>query len=523
MPAEFGLGLAVLVAIPLFVVGVKLIRGGGKSPVEVPAPIVPPGFSQPSGVDLAGGAQPAPVKKPRRKLTLALILGVAFIGQLFACGVSLRRSEQRWRAELPDLGKAPLREVPPGQPNAADLYLEAGNSLSPDIQKNWPQARAALNKPWADPDGTFGRWLDDHEKALDSARKAANLPFCDFVPADVKRINTENATPQLGRVVLLGQLLLLDARRNEANGRPQSALEDVAASLSLAQRLNDQKNPLLIFQLLAVVLRDAAYAPAASLLGNPAVPPAVYVGLRDALVHASPSGTALTRAMAHDRSLYEEANSRYLEHVFWWLPGAIRRGFIEDYRKTEQAFAAFAASSIERNDPSGYEARRTELLAKYPKSRSSMAEEVGHCIKNRAEFAECFLMRAPPGAPDYGALIARSQLADSRVQLLFAAAGVRLRELQAAAPPASLPELVPEHLPRAPYDPFDGGKALHFTASNAGWSVYSLGADRKDDEGSPAPPPSEQSDWRKPESGDLVLSALRWIPPKAPRKPRRAG
>ncbi|MBI5200940.1 MAG: hypothetical protein HY925_05085 [Elusimicrobia bacterium] len=525
MPAEFGLGIALLVSIPLIVVGIKLIRGG-KSPVEEPAPIVPPGFSPPSGVDLAGEAPPpksaAGPKKSRKGMWIGLALA-AFVGQFFACGIAMMRAERRWQADVREIGKAPVREVPPGQTNAADLYLAAVKELPKEYPAGNPQLREAALAAWSDPDSSLAKQLDGLSGALENARKAGSMPFCDFLPADVKRLNAGMDFPQVGGLRTLGLFLALDARRNVASGRHAEALDDVVAGLMLARRLQEQKTPLIVYSLVAALMLDDAYPTAAALLSDPSVPPAVYVGLRDELLHATPSVATAVRAVTFDQGLLEDANALYVERLLWWLPSSSRRNLVEDYRKACRALTTLFATAAERNAPELYEARRAELTAKYPETKSRRAESLGNCLKSRSDFGDCWLMRAGPGALDLAGIIARAQFVDARMQLLFAASGVRLRELQAAAPPASLEELVPEHLPRAAYDPFDGGKPLRIVSDGEGWSVYSLGIDRKDDQGKADAAAAFDADWRKPSSGDVALAAKRWVPPKAPRRPRRNG
>jgi hypothetical protein len=58
----------------------------------------------------------------------------------------------------------------------------------------------------------------------------------------------------------------------------------------------------------------------------------------------------------------------------------------------------------------------------------------------------------------------------------------RFRRAHNNALPASLAELVPAYLPSVPTDPFDG-KSLRFRKRDAGYVVYSIGLNGKDDDG----------------------------------------
>ncbi|MBI4349664.1 MAG: hypothetical protein HY553_22705 [Elusimicrobia bacterium] len=462
--------------------------------------------------------------KLKRAFFGLIILASLGATAFFAFAIQFVRAERAYREELANLGKAPVREVPPGQQNAGELYLAAAKLIPPELRKSGGKVRLAIEEPWSDPDGTLARWLDESAPALVSARKAATLAFCDFLPGDVKRLNlTTSAGTEATPLYALGLALLLDARRREAAADPQAALEDVLAALAISRRLHEQKTPLVTYSLLANIIQDAAFAPAASLLGNPATPPTLYVQLRDALVSSPLAAPALARAFALERPLFEEANSLYIRRLLWFFPKGAIESLVEDCARAERAFAALLTASAERNDPSGIDQRQKELRARFSQGARKPLEALGLCMQRRKEFGDCFLATATDFL-DYGGVVHWAHLADAKQQVLFAAAGVRLRELQLGVPPSSLRELVPEHLPRAPYDPFDSGKELRYNADGKGWIVYSLGPDRHDGHGTELPPPQERDDWRSPAKGDVILAALRWIPPKAPRKTsRRAG
>jgi hypothetical protein len=84
----------------------------------------------------------------------------------------------------------------------------------------------------------------------------------------------------------------------------------------------------------------------------------------------------------------------------------------------------------------------------------------------------------------FGAFSVRSSASEVAARGVTAAtiAAERYRRAHGGAPPSSLDALVPAFLPRVPEDPFSG-KTLVYKADAAGYSIYCVDADRKDDGG----------------------------------------
>lgn len=73
----------------------------------------------------------------------------------------------------------------------------------------------------------------------------------------------------------------------------------------------------------------------------------------------------------------------------------------------------------------------------------------------------------------------------ARLRLLQAELALRCYRAEQGAPPAQLPQLVPQYLQRLPQDPFSQ-QPLVYRVQGTNWLLYSIGPDRKDDSGVPA-------------------------------------
>jgi hypothetical protein len=93
--------------------------------------------------------------------------------------------------------------------------------------------------------------------------------------------------------------------------------------------------------------------------------------------------------------------------------------------------------------------------------------------------------------PRYASALAYLRLAQTAIAL------ERFRSVNDAHYPDSLSELAPNYLPVVPMDPFDG-QPLRYHKRAAGYLLYSIGMDRKDDGGMRL----------KGGKGDLVFSVL---------------
>ena len=106
----------------------------------------------------------------------------------------------------------------------------------------------------------------------------------------------------------------------------------------------------------------------------------------------------------------------------------------------------------------------------------------------RLESSRVFTNRYPPIArilPALARLGRQPKLATQERDALSAAIALELFRRRTGFWPEALEELVPELLPAVPHDCFDGGR-LRYRLTGGRPVLYSVGADRDDDEGRPA-------------------------------------
>ncbi|MFI5360378.1 MAG: hypothetical protein ACHQ49_00290 [Elusimicrobiota bacterium] len=404
------------------------------------------------------------------------------------------------------------------QPNAADVYEQA-LPLAQSISKEETAAiKAAVIRPWNDPDGSLTALLRREAPLLALARRAAVMPRFELA-AGLPRIDRNTPLPQTVGAVAGAKLILLDGRRLQAAGQAGEAMDDALTALAIAGQFEREKNFALIDQLVATILVRSAYPLASDLLAAGVDEPRLLL-LRAALQPLADTSN-VGRGVRQELSMIG-ANLAEVLMQAWYLPPSTLRKLVLDASRAYDSFADAVAEGARRNDPgiqkSETAARRTH--GERPDSR----ENFFFCLKiglaKPSEYGDCMIgypFISP--TPDYAPVIAGIHYAHAEAAVLLAAAGVRLYELARRAPPARLRDLVPSFLPQVPADDFDGFRPLSYVLRQDAWAVYGVGPDRKDDGGIPRPE-IENEDLMKPLSGDVVVTAAR-LRQAAPRRRSR--
>lgn len=108
----------------------------------------------------------------------------------------------------------------------------------------------------------------------------------------------------------------------------------------------------------------------------------------------------------------------------------------------------------------------------------------------------------------------RHEIALARLRLLAVELALRQHRSEIGTAPSQLEQLVPKYLRRAPTDPFSG-RPLGYKPAGTNWLLYSVGPDRRDDNGAPAGKRTSDNyliglDDRAPDSpkrGDLLYDS----------------
>lgn len=453
-------------------------------------------------------------------LVLALVLALQWTCMLNVTMPYVKRA----RDLLKKSGGLPAALSPQygdGQQNAAPLYAAAAEKLGGRGQDGEPApaARAVLSG-FSDPDGALAAMLERHREALEDFRRAAAVPYCNFAAAAMKERTPASAPPFPPGLIALETLTLLDARSCEAQGRTDLALDRLLAALSLADQLGQQTN----FMLDAAALREAAldrlYPPTAALLAgrrlNETGSRLLLDRLKEAIAKTRFFGEAL-REQASILTAGAEPLLKELSSIFR-KPAAERmmREYLALHNEMMETLSAAAA----HNEPHRYAALMAALAAetadipRLPGGKQALLE----CVCHPAKLAACYLPVRMSGFPDPGPVMARRYFGETKLTLLAAAAAIRTYEFGHGRPPAQLADLVPEYLYGPPMDPFAGAELRYVPKDDGAWAVYSVGPDRKDDNGALE---CQEREWNGKDAlpGDLVFRS-----PAPEQKPAaRAG
>ncbi|MBI3298380.1 MAG: hypothetical protein HYZ75_09475 [Elusimicrobia bacterium] len=451
-------------------------------------------------------------------LVVLLLCGAAFL--VWKQGKKL--ALDRYKAALAEWGQPVLRD--PGEEakaNAAEIFaaVQAMPKLAPEEAK---AAQAALRAPWTDDDGSLAAVMTRMAPAMELMRKAAELDRFDAAPPRLEKVGVATPLPVITVPMQTLALLLLEARRAQAEGRLADAAADAAAVLSTAALLEREENFPLWGILASAVAVQNAYPTVAALLSDPRTPRPSYELLRAPLA-ALAASDSLRDALAHQLVAPLETTALMIDHLLWTVPGAKRQALIADYRLAWAKKTAAALDAAGKLHPSDLDAVFADATRKSEGHPALLS-----CPQRPGEFGPCVV--AHPFVPyiDYTKYLDIFVLRQARAALLLAGATLRQRELARGGRMSAEVESIPEPGAERPADPYADGELLRFAAEPTLWAFASVGPDRKADGALyPADDAGAGADWRKPAAGDLVLALprFRFAPPArpkpAPRAPRR--
>ncbi|MFO1498603.1 MAG: hypothetical protein U1G07_09460 [Verrucomicrobiota bacterium] len=369
---------------------------------------------------------------------------------------------QSWYGPVPDRQNAALRIL-----EAADFLALDDNSF-----KHWPDRTEELGPEERD---HLADLLTNNFAAFEAIRGIASLPLSRF-PMDFSR-GPNMLVPHLAKVKSLTQLLRAEATLYSEQGQVDRALASIQDAFGLAHSLDQE--PLLISQLVRSACLSITCLSLERVLTQHALAEAQLASLAEACQKARDAGPGAFQAgyvgeacfgsyMFHARpqelgeALSSDAQSSPFVHVLWPLytwTGLRERDYLfylQNMRAIVEGAKTFPQdlAQVKRDeDVRGHrlEARRLLIFSRMllPALERSAEKQV-----------EC----------------------DARLRCAQAALAVELyRAHHDGALPSDLAAPAAE-LARIPRDPIDG-HALRFQTRKPGYLVYSIGADRVDNDG----------------------------------------
>ena len=345
---------------------------------------------------------------------------------------------------------------PPAAENAAGLYAQAFSALTADDPKS----------------ATF---LSKNQKALALLLQAAERKSCRY-PVDL-RAGLDTKLPHLTNIKKCASLLESEAINQAGRGRTDAATGALLAGVRLARSLENE--PILISRLvenasLAITVQGLEQA-----LTRKAFAQDQLLSLQTALQDGE-NATPFRRALIAERCsaicclqlpaaelarLLSQTGNKALAtaDVAAHLKSP---AFQEDFEFTLDFFSNMLAMA-ELPFPQSLDADNG------PKPETAAARKL---------FLSAMLL------PALGNLPTKEAEAAARIRVAQTALAVeRYRSEHANALPGSLSELTPALIKPVPADPFDGQPLRYKKLPVKGYVIYSIGKDRKDDQGASGP------------------------------------
>ena len=367
---------------------------------------------------------------------------------------------------------------PPGQPNAADLYLQAAKLLKMVHDRDGlPIIGNAdlppLGEPMSDPmRQAVTELLAANSGALKLLHEAAALEHARY-PFNL-RLGMGASPMHLGDLRSQAHLMCLEAVAYGEAGRTDQATQSVAGAFRVARSLMNE--PVVVSQLVRVTTEDLATGVTERLVNLGELKPDHLAILSDCL--AGPQRQdGMTRAMAGWRCTLSDLfqnPSRGQE----WIEGP-RIGPFEMPGKL-QLFVHQVTGNLDRGHLAALDimTARVELSTMAPFQAKPKLAALDTQIVDLPRYAIWSRQHIDPGG--------RAQIIEAmsftRRQAGRMALAVEQFRIAHGRLPQTLEDVAPEFIDVVPIDPFDG-KLLRYRKLDKGFVVYSVGEDGVDDSG----------------------------------------
>ena len=450
-------------------------------------------------------------QRPRRRIVLWTVLGIlaflilAPILALVIWRASLTAKINRELAAIRAAGlptspaelDAFYRQVPDNE-NAALLVLEAAHMAPAPADRGDQKLREQFNQLGrrepvpAEISNFLAQRVTDNKEALAILHRAAGLTNSRY-PVDLSP-GVNALLPHLGKVKETASLLREEAVYEAGAGHADRATESVLAGYAAARTLANE--PLLISFLVGNAMSAIAGSGLEQVVNRVALDDVQLRRLRQAIL-AGDNPAALPRALAGERGssigVFQDPGGftsainagaggagagpdlgKAAPRALNSLTGFFDRDLLF-YLKTMQKFIdATTEPPPDRFDAlKTFDADMVEARQKLYVMTALIMPALGKCTDRDADNA------------------ARLRTAATAMAI------ERYRLKHAGKLPESLAKLVPDYLPSVPVDSFTG-QPLQFQKRDKGYVVYSVGADRRDDGGTPFQPKKKGASGASP-------------------------
>lgn len=378
------------------------------------------------------------------------------------------------RLEAGQLMQANIPPVVPDSQNAAPLYRQAFAALDAD-----PTATADISSP------AVTDLLARHAATLDLIRRAADRDTCRF-QRDWTRPSIDMLLPEMQSLRMAARLLVLDARREAADGNAADALHDVARIQRIGRHSSSE--PLLISNLVGIAIDTMALDTLAQVL--PTLRKSDLAALdssdiRDLVTTPPALASHYYGEEAFGLSTFADmTDSRFgVANALEMFANQPRQPFLFRILPLTLLYRVFFLEA----DLSGYRSimRKYQQLAAGPEPYPE--------VKKKTDAMEKELWDRSPGmmssliVPALGGVF-RAQAQDvARQRAATALVAATKQRLETGAVPETFDQLAAQLVPPASRDPFTADQPLVMKRTDDALLVYSIGPDGEDDGGPVAP------------------------------------
>ena len=389
------------------------------------------------------------------------------------------------RLEAGQLMQANMPPVVPDSQNAASLYRQAFAALDadPTLKEENSPLTAATTIDVASQDVID--LLARHAATLDLIRRAADRDTCRF-QRDWTRPSIDMLLPEMQSLRTAARLLVLDARREAADGNAADALHDAARIQRIGRHSSSE--PLLISNLVGLAIDAMALETLAKVL--PTLRKSDLAALdssdiRDLVTTPPAMASHYYGEEAFGLSTFADmTDSRFgVANALEMFANQPRQPFLFRILPLTLLYRVFFLEA----DLSGYRS----IMRKY--QQLAAGSEPYPEVKKKTDAMEKELRDRSPGMmsslimPALGAVFRTQAQSIARHRAATALVTATQQRLETGTVPETFDELAAQLVPPASHDPFTADQPLVLKRTDDAVLVYSIGPDGEDDGGPVAP------------------------------------
>ena len=450
--------------------------------------IVWAGLARANAQPLRAEAEPVPpaARWPIVGLAAAFVMAKAVsFGTLLFIDNAVAAQAPYLRLEAAQLMQANLPPAVSDMQNAAPLYKQAFAALDADaaLKSDESPLTKATTIDVANPAVT--ETLARHAATLDLIRRAADRDTCRF-QRDWTRPSLGMLLPELQSIRAVARLLVLETRREAADGNAADALHDVARIGQIGR--HSASEPILISNLVGIAIDTMALDTLAKML--PTLRKSDLAALdssdiRDLVTTPPAMASHYYGEEAFGLSTFAGmADSRFgVMNALEMFANQPQRPFLSRILPLTLLYRVFFLEA----DLTGYRS----IMRKY--QQLAAGSEPYPEVKKKTDAMETELRDRSPGMmsslimPALGGVFRAQAQGVARQRAATALVAATRQRLETGAVPETFDELAAQLVPPASRDPFTADQPLVMTQTDDALLVYSIGPDGEDDGGPVAP------------------------------------